>query len=173
MAEAGDKDAWKKGTSIYDFSAKDIDGKDTSLDKYKGQVCLIVNVASKWGFTKQYGDLQAMHDEFAERGLRVLGFPCNQFGSQEPLSEPEIKEFVTGKYKVTFDLYSKINVNGDEALPLYKYLKSKQGGFLGSFIKWNFTKFLVDRQGIPVKRYSPNSVPNSFKKDVEHYLEKQ
>lgn len=173
MAEGGggrgDAD-WKNAKSIYEFQAKDIDGNEVTLDKYKGNVCLVVNVASQWGFTGQYTNLQALHDELAEKGLRILGFPCNQFNKQEPWSEEEIKQFVTGKFKVKFDLFSKIDVNGNDAHPLYKYLKMKQGGWFGSGIKWNFTKFLCTREGIPVARYAPTTNPKSIKKDIEKYL---
>lgn len=174
MAQVEENGAFKNAKSIYEFSAKDIDGNYVSLDKYKGKVCLIVNVASKWGFTKHYTDLQALYDELVEKepGLCVLGFPCNQFGSQEPLSDEEIKQFATGKYKVTFDLFSKINVNGDDAIPLWKYLKHKQGGLFGSSIKWNFSKFLVDKEGQPVNRYSPMTSPNGIRKDIMKLLEK-
>lgn len=111
-----------------------------------------------------------MHEELAEtKGLRILAFPCNQFGSQEPGTNEEIKAFATGKYGVQFDMFSKINVNGNDAIPLWKYLKNKQGGTLGDFIKWNFTKFLVDKNGQPVKRYAPNEEPFSIKKDLEKY----
>ncbi|CAC5414520.1 GPX4 [Mytilus coruscus] len=149
---AAEKDWWKKASSIYEFSAKDIDGNEVSLEKYKGHV------------------LQALHAKYAEsKGLRILGFPCNQFGSQEPGTEAEIKSFVTDKFGVQFDMFSKINVNGNDGHPLFKYLKHKQGGTLGDFIKWNFTKFLVNKEGIPVKRYAPNTEPNSIEKDFEKY----
>ena len=166
---SADKDWWKKAKSIYEFSAKDIDGNDICLEKYKDHVVLILNVASKWGFTdKNYTQLQALHAKYAEsKGLRILAFPCNQFGSQEPWPEAEIKKFATDKYGVQFDMFSKINVNGSEAHPLFKYLKHKQGGTLGDFIKWNFTKFLVNKEGIPVKRFAPNNDPNSIEKDFE------
>jgi len=171
MASGGD-DAWKNASSIYDFTVKDIDGNDVSLEKYRGHVCIIVNVASKWGLTAQnYQELQALHDELAEsRGLRILGFPCNQFGSQEPGTEAEIKEFAQGRYGVQFDLFSKIKVNGNDADPLWKYLKSKQGGTFGDFIKWNFSKFLIDKNGQPVQRYSPKTSPFSMRSDIEKYL---
>ncbi len=158
-------------TSIYDFVANDIDGNQVSLEKYKGHVALIVNVASKWGFTdKNYKQLQAMHDELAEmKGLRILAFPCNQFGSQEPGSNEEIKTFATTKYGVKFDMFAKINVNGSKAHPLWNYLKSKQGGTLINAIKWNFTKFLIDKEGQPVARYAPNVEPNAIKKDMDKY----
>jgi len=169
---ASGNDSWKTASSIYDFAVKDIDGNDVSLEKYKGHVCIIVNVASKWGVTTQnYQQLQALHDEFAESGgLRILAFPCNQFGSQEPGTNAEIKEFVLTKYGVKFDLFSKIEVNGNSASPLWKYLKMKQGGTLGDFIKWNFTKFVIDKNGQPVQRYSTKTSPSAMKPDIEKYL---
>jgi len=172
MAEAKTKDWWKNATSIYEFTVKDIDGNDVTLEKYKGHVCLIVNVATKWGFTdKNYKQLQALHDELAEtKGLRILAFPCNQFGSQEPGTNEEIKAFATGTYGVKFDIFAKINVNGDSADPLWKYLKHKQGGTLGDFIKWNFSKFLINKDGQPVKRYAPNVEPNTISKDFDQYF---
>lgn len=168
---AKSKEEWKSAESIYDFSVKDIDGNEVSLEKYRNQVVLIVNVASKWGFTdKNYTQLQKLHEKYAEeKGLRILGFPCNQFGSQEPGSEEEIKKFATERYGVKFDMFSKIEVNGNNAHPLYKYLKAKQGGTLGDFIKWNFTKFLVNKEGKPVKRYAPNTEPFSIEKDFSQY----
>jgi len=167
---AGDE-AWKSAKSIYDFCVTDIEGNEVSLDKYKGKVCLIVNVASKWGFTaKNYTQLQALHVKLAEKGLAILAFPCNQFGSQEPGSNEQIKEFAQENYGAQFDLYSKIDVNGNKADPLYKFLKAKQKGTLGDFIKWNFSKFLVNKEGMPVKRYSPNTEPFSIEKDIEPLL---
>jgi len=166
-------EAWKNASSIYDFTVKDIDGNDVSLDKYKGHVCVITNLASKWGLTAQnYKELQALHDELAEsRGLRILGFPCNQFGSQEPGTNAEVKEFAQGKYGAQFDLFSKIKVNGNDADPLWKYLKMKQGGTFGDFIKWNFSKFLIDKNGQVVKRYGPKEAPLSMKPDILKYLD--
>lgn len=171
MATATDKDWWKKAASIYEFKADDIDGNEVSLEKYKGHVCVIVNVASKWGMTdKNYTELQALHEEYAEsRGLRILAFPCNQFGSQEPGTNEDIKKFAEG-YHVQFDMFAKIDVNKDSAHPLWKYLKSKQGGTLGNFIKWNFSKFLIDKDGQPVKRYSPQTAPFDMKADLEKYF---
>jgi len=170
-AEPQDPDWWKKAKSIYDFYATDIDGKQVHLDKYRGHVCIIVNVASNWGFTaKNYQQLQAMYDELSTaKGLRILAFPCNQFGSQEPGTDREVKMFAMEKYRVTFDMFSKIEVNGDKAHPLWKYLKYKQGGTLGDFVKWNFSKFIVDKQGQPVERYAPNVEPLDMKKDLEKY----
>ncbi|OQR74392.1 glutathione peroxidase-like [Tropilaelaps mercedesae] len=158
--------------TIYDFTVKNIDGNDVSLKKYEGRVCLIVNVASKCGFTQQYVGLQKLHEKYFSRGFSVLGFPCNQFGSQEPASEEEIKKFTALKYNVTFDLFKKVDVNGDLASPLWSFLKSEQHGFLGDNIKWNFTKFLVDRQGKPVKRYGSTTEPDSLVSDIEEYLQK-
>jgi len=170
--ESQDKDWWKNVKSMYEFVAKDIDGNQVRLDKYKGHVCIIVNVATNWRFTAtNYRQLQAMYDELSTtRGLRILAFPCNQFGSQEPGTDKEIKMFAMGEYRVTFDMYSKIEVNGDKAHPLWKYLKYKQPGTLGDFIKWNFSKFIVDKQGQPVARYAPNVEPFDMKKDLEKYF---
>jgi len=151
----------KKANSIYEFSAVDIDGNEVSLEKYKGHVCIIVNVASKWGKTDvNYKQLVDMYQRYSEAaGLRILGFPCNQFGGQEPGTEAEIKEFAMGKYNVTFDMFSKINVNGGDTHPLWAYLKDKQGGFLMNAIKWNFTKFVVDKEGQPTARFGPTDDP--------------
>lgn len=172
MADAKPKDWWKKASSIYEFTVKDIDGQEVSLEKYRGHVCIIVNVASKWGMTdKNYKQLQALYDEFADsKGLRILGFPCNQFGSQEPGTNEEIKKFATEKYGVKFDMFSKIDVNGSNADPLWQYLKKMQSGTLGDFIKWNFTKFIINKEGIPVARFAPNAEPFSMKKDLEKYF---
>src|SRR5580765_134307 len=138
--------------SIYDFKVKTIDGRETSLDSYRGKVLLIVNVASQCGFTPQYAGLEALYEKFQDRGLVVLGFPCNQFGKQEPGQETEIKQFCESKYGVKFPLFAKIDVNGAKAHPLYAYLKKEEPGFLGSqAIKWNFTKFLIDSKGKTVK----------------------
>lgn len=165
------KDGWKDAKNIYDFTVTDIDGNSVSLEKYKGKVCLIVNVASNWGFTaKNYTQLQALHAKLAEKGLAILAFPCNQFGSQEPGSNEQIKKFAQENYGAQFDLFSKIDVNGNKADPLFKYLKAKQKGTLGDFIKWNFSKFLVNREGIPVNRYSPNTEPFAIEKDIEGLL---
>jgi len=166
----GTSDAWKSAKSIYEFNATDIDGNEVSLEKYRGHVAIIVNVASKWGLTNSnYQQLQALHDEFADsKGLRILGFPSNQFGSQEPGTNEEIKQFVS-KFNVTFDMYSKIDVNGDNAHPLWKYLKDKQHGTFGNFIKWNFSKFLIDKNGQPVKRYGPKDAPDNIRKVLDQF----
>ncbi|HXX85136.1 MAG TPA: glutathione peroxidase [Casimicrobiaceae bacterium] len=157
--------------SIYDFAVKDIHGKEQKLDRYKGKVMLIVNVASKCGFTPQYKGLEALYDKMHDRGLEVLGFPCNQFGAQEPGTEEQIESFCELNYGVTFPLYAKIDVNGDKAAPLYKYLKKQKPGLLGSeAIKWNFTKFLIDRKGKVVERYAPNVEPKAIVPDIEKLL---
>jgi len=157
--------------SVYDFSVKDIHGKEQKLDQYKNKVMLIVNVASECGFTPQYKGLEALYEKMHSRGLEVLGFPCNQFGAQEPGTEKEIESFCELNYGVTFPLFSKIDVNGDDAAPLYKYLKKEKPGLLGTeAIKWNFTKFLVDRKGKVVERYGSNVEPQAIVADVEELL---
>ena len=157
--------------SIYDFSAKDIRGKERKLDEYKDKVLLIVNVASKCGFTPQYKGLEALYEKLHGRGLEILGFPSNQFGAQEPGNEAEIAQFCNLNYGVTFPLFAKIDVNGSAAAPLYQYLKKEKRGLLGSeAIKWNFTKFLVDRKGNVVERYAPNVEPEAIAGDVEKLL---
>ncbi len=158
-------------TTAYDFSAKTIDGKDASLDAYKGKVTLVVNVASKCGFTPQYKGLEAIHKQYADKGFAVLGFPCDQFGHQEPGDEAEIKNFCSLTYDVSFPMFAKIKVNGDEAHPLYKHLKSEATGLLGTEgIKWNFTKFLIGKDGKVVKRYGSIDKPEDIAKDVEKLL---
>jgi glutathione peroxidase len=153
--------------SIYDFNVITIDGARQTLDAYRGQVLLIVNVASKCGFTPQYAGLEDLYRRYREQGFTVLGFPCDQFGHQEPGDEAEIRNFCSLTYEVTFPLFAKINVNGDQAHPLYTYLKSEKKGLLGSEgIKWNFTKFLVDREGRVVKRYAPTDTPVSIEKEI-------
>lgn len=156
--------------NIYDFKVKDINGSEISLAQYKGKVLLIVNVASKCGFTPQYKGLEALFEEFKGE-VQVMGFPCNQFGKQEPGDAEEIKNFCSITYDVKFPLFEKIDVNGSDAHPLYRYLKSAKPGLLGSeAIKWNFTKFLVNRQGEVVKRYAPTDTPETIKKDLAQYL---
>ncbi|BFY99602.1 hypothetical protein BsWGS_02642 [Bradybaena similaris] len=170
MAQCDDN-KWKDAKTIYEFNALDIDGNDVSLEKYRGKVCIIVNVACKCGLTnKNYAQLQEFHTQYADKGLAILAFPSNQFAGQEPGSNEEIKKFVNDTFGAKFDMFSKIEVNGKNAHPLYKYLKKEQKGTLGDFIKWNFTKFVINREGKPVHRYSPNTDPNSFKKDVEKLL---
>ena len=157
--------------SIYDFSVKDIHGKNVKLAKYKGKALLIVNTASKCGFTPQYKGLEALYQKMHGKGLEVLGFPCNQFGAQEPGSAEEIESFCEINYGVTFPLFAKIDVNGKSAAPFYQHLKEAKPGVLGSeAIKWNFTKFLVDRQGNVVMRYAPNAEPESLAGDIEKLL---
>jgi len=157
--------------SVYDFTVKDIQGKSVKLESYRGKVMLIVNTASECGFTPQYKGLEAMYEKLHDKGLEVLGFPCNQFGGQEPGGEKDIAQFCELNYGVTFPMFAKVDVNGDNAAPLYKYLKAEKPGLLGSeAIKWNFTKFLVDREGNVVKRYAPNDTPESIAKDVEKAL---
>jgi glutathione peroxidase len=157
--------------AIYDFSVNDIHGKSVSLDRYKGKLVLIVNTASKCGFTPQYKGLEELHERYAARGLAVLGFPCNQFGAQEPGTEKEIASFCELNYGVKFPMFAKVDVNGDGAAPLYKYLKKAKPGLLGSeAIKWNFTKFLVDRDGNVVERYAPNTEPRDIAADIEKLL---
>jgi len=155
---------------IYDFTATSLAGAEVPLQRFAGQVLLIVNTASACGFTPQYRGLEALHRELAPRGFAVLGFPCNQFGAQEPGTAEEIGAFCAGKYDVTFPLFAKIDVNGAAAHPLYKFLKSEKTGLLGSAIKWNFTKFLVDRTGHVVSRHAPTTTPEALKKEIEALL---
>ncbi len=158
-------------TSVYDFSARDIDGNERSLAEFRGKTMLIVNVASKCGFTPQYTGLEALWRTDKDKGLVVLGFPCDQFGHQEPGDEAEIRNFCATSYDVSFPMFSKIEVNGDGAHPLYKWLKSEGKGILGSeSIKWNFTKFLVDSAGQVVKRYAPTDTPEKISKDLSAQL---
>ena len=158
--------------TVYDFKAKTIDGRDIALSDYNGKVLLIVNVASRCGFTAQYQGLQDLYDRFQKDGLEVLGFPCNQFASQEPGTESDIRSFCDLQYGVRFPLFSKVDVNGPTTHPLYEYLKTAKPGLLGSKrIKWNFTKFLVDRQGRPIKRYSPQTAPAAIEKDIQEALQ--
>jgi len=157
--------------TVYDFKAKDIAGKEVPLSQYQGKVLLIVNVASQCGFTPQYAGLESLYEKYKDKGFAVLGFPCNQFGSQEPGTETEIKSFCETSFGVKFPLFSKIDVNGANADPLYEYLKSSVPGVLGTeAIKWNFTKFLVDQKGQPVKRFSSADKPESIEGDVKELL---
>lgn len=158
-------------SSVYDFTARDIDGNERSLSDYRGKVLLIVNTASQCGFTYQYKGLETLQRKYADRGLQVLGFPCNQFGQQEPGDAAEIKNFCSLNYDVTFPLFAKIDVNGPSAHPLYEYLtKEKGGGLLGRKIKWNFTKFLVGRDGKVIARFPPTAKPEALERDIEHAL---
>ena len=157
--------------SIYSYKANKINGDEVDLSDYKGKALLIVNTASKCGFTPQFEGLELLYKELESEGLVVLGFPCNQFASQDPASDGEIEEFCQLNYGVSFPMFSKIDVNGKDAHPLYKYLKQEAKGILGSSaIKWNFTKFLVNRDGKVVKRYGSNEKPESIKKDIQALL---
>jgi glutathione peroxidase len=159
------------GAPIYDFSVKTIAGKKQSMSKYKGKVMLIVNTASECGFTPQYKGLEELHQTYAKRGLAVLGFPCNQFGAQEPGDESAIASFCERNFGVTFPLFSKIDVNGEHADPLFAYLKKAKPGLLGSeAIKWNFTKFLIDDDGNVVERYAPKTEPKELTGAIEKLL---
>jgi glutathione peroxidase len=159
-------------TSIQDFSARDIDGNERSLGDWQGQVLLVVNVASKCGFTPQYEGLETLQRRYAERGFSVLGFPCDQFGHQEPGDEAEIRRFCTLNYAVDFPLFAKIEVNGEGTHPLYRWLKRERKGVLGSAaIKWNFTKFLIGRDGQVVRRYAPTDTPEKIAPDIEALLD--
>ena len=158
-------------TSVHDFTAKSLSGEDVSLADFRGKVLLIVNTASKCGFTPQYAGLEKLHEELSPRGFAVLGFPCNQFGQQEPGDAQEIQKFCSLSYNVTFPMFAKIDVNGTNAHPLYEFLKSEKSGLLGiEAIKWNFSKFLVDQQGRVVERYAPTTTPASLKGDIEALL---
>ena len=157
--------------SIYDFEVKTISGEVISMNAFKNKVLLIVNVASKCGFTEQYAGLENLYQTYKDKGLVILDFPCNQFMNQEPLNEEEIKSFCSLTYGVTFPMFSKIDVNGENTHPLYKYLKEAKKGLLGSeAIKWNFTKFLVDRNGTVINRYAPATKPESLEVDIMLYL---
>jgi glutathione peroxidase len=157
-------------TGIYDFTAKSLAGEDVPLRRFEGQVLLIVNTASACGFTPQYRGLEALHRELAPRGFSVLGFPCNQFGRQEPGDAKEIEQFCASNYAISFPMFAKIDVNGGNAHPLYQYLRSEKAGLLGSSIKWNFTKFLIDRSGKVAARYAPTATPEGLKKEIEALL---
>ncbi len=157
--------------TIYDFDARQIDGKDVSLSDFRGKVLLIVNTASQCGFTPQFGGLEELHKSYAGQGLAVLGFPCNQFGSQDPGADGEIAAFCQLNYGVSFPMMGKIDVNGPAAHPLYKWLSSEAPGLLGSkAIKWNFTKFLVGKDGQVIRRYAPTDKPAGLAKDIEAAL---
>jgi glutathione peroxidase len=155
---------------IYDLTATSLAGEHIALKRFEGQVLLIVNTASACGFTPQYGGLEALHKEFSPRGFSVLGFPCNQFGNQEPGDAAQIEQFCANTYAVSFPMFAKIDVNGFRAHPLYQYLKNEKSGVLGASIKWNFTKFLVDRSGKVVARHAPTTAPAGLKKEIEALL---
>ena len=156
--------------SIYDFTAKSLAGEDVPIRQFEGQVLLIVNTASACGFTPQYRGLEALHQQFSPRGFAVLGFPCNQFGAQEPGDASQIAKFCESNYAITFPMFTKIDVNGGNEHPLSKNLKHEKSGLLGASIKWNFTKFLVDRSGKVVGRYAPTDRPEGLKKQIEALL---
>ena len=158
-------------TSVYDFSATAIDGAETALEQYRGQALLIVNTASKCGFTGQYAGLEALHRQFADRPFQVLGFPCNQFGAQEPGKAAEIASFCSMTFGVDFPMFDKVEVNGPDRHPLYAWLTSQKKGLLGTRdIKWNFTKFLTDREGRVVARYAPQVEPEAIAADIEKLI---
>lgn len=158
-------------TTVHDFKASALDGTERSLADWHGQVLLIVNVASRCGLTPQYTGLEALQRKYAARGFEVLGFPCNQFGAQEPGSAEEIRDFCSTRYDVTFPMFAKVDVNGGDAHPLWRHLKEQKPGLLGiEAIKWNFTKFLVDREGRVIKRYAPTDEPSTIERDIEAAL---
>ena len=159
-------------TTAYDFTAQDLDGTDQPLDAFRGKALLVVNVASKCGFTPQYAGLEALYRRHKDEGLEVLGFPCDQFGHQEPGNADEIKDFCSLTYDVTFPMFAKIDVNGAKAHPLWKWMKEQKSGILGlEGIKWNFTKFLIDRTGQVVKRYAPTYTPEKIEAQLNEVLE--
>ncbi|KAF7817310.1 phospholipid hydroperoxide glutathione peroxidase 1, chloroplastic [Senna tora] len=157
--------------SVHDFAVKDIDRKDVSLSKFKGKVLLIVNVASRCGLTSSnYSELQHIYEKYKTQGFEILAFPCNQFGGQEPGSNPEIKKFACTRFKAEFPIFDKVDVNGPNTAPLYQFLKSSAGGLLGDLVKWNFEKFLVDKNGKVVNRYAPTTSPFQIEKDIQRLL---
>lgn len=170
MMATSNPENFKDASSIYDFSAKTINGEEVSLAQYKGHVAIIVNVASQCGYTENhYQELGELYDKYSEeKGLKILAFPCNQFARQEPGDAAEICTFISKK-NVKFDMFEKIDVNGSNTHPLWKYLKHKQGGTLGDFIKWNFTKFVIDKNGQPVARFGPSTSPNQMLSTLEKY----
>ena len=157
-------------TGIYDFKALSLDGEEIPLSRFQGQVLLIVNTASACGFTPQYRGLEVLYRSLGPRGFSVLGFPCNQFGGQEPGESAQIEQFCSDNYGVSFPMFGKIEVNGANVHPLFRYLKRQKSGVLGSTIKWNFTKFLVDRSGKVVGRHAPTTKPEALTKDIEALL---
>ena len=156
--------------SFYEYSAKNIDGKEINMSDYKWNVILVVNTASKCGFTPQLKDLEELYKEYKDSGVEILGFPCNQFLNQEPGENKEVKNFCQINYGVTFNMFEKIDVNGSNTHPIYKYLKEQEKGLLTKDIKWNFTKFLIDKEGNVIKRYSPTTSPLKIKTDIEKLL---
>lgn len=152
--------------AIYDYTVKDAQGKDVSMKDYEGKVLLIVNTATGCGFTPQYEGLQDLYEKYQDRGLEILDFPCNQFANQAPGTEEEIVDFCQSRYGVTFKMFKKIAVNGEYEEPLFTYLKEQKGGLMGSKIKWNFTKFLVDREGNVIERFAPTTAPEQLESEV-------
>jgi glutathione peroxidase len=157
-------------SNFYQFAATSLQGKVINTETYKGKVVLVLNTASKCGFTPQYEGLEKLFKEYKDKGLVILGFPCNQFGNQEPGSEKEISEGCLVNYGVSFPMFSKVEVNGENTHPIFKYLKNELSGFPGNKIKWNFTKFLIDKNGKPYKRFSPITKPEKLRKDIEALL---
>ena len=155
---------------FYDLKARKINGKEVKLDEYKGKVLLVVNTASKCGLTPQLTELEEIYKEYKDRGFEILGFPCNQFAKQDPGSNKEISEFCLLNYGVSFNMFEKIDVNGEDAHPIYKFLKGEAKGLMNNDIKWNFTKFLIDKEGNVVDRYAPITKPAKIKKDIEKLL---
>jgi len=159
-------------SNFYQFTAKSLKGEDLSMEAYKGKTVVVVNTASKCGFTPQLEGLETLYKKYKDKGLVILGFPCNQFAGQEPGDENSIAEGCVINYGVTFQMFSKINVNGTNAHPLYKFLKNAKGGVLGSAIKWNFTKFLIDAEGNVIERFAPTTTPKKMEKSIVELLEK-
>ena len=157
-------------TDFFSLNATTLQGKEVSMDTYKDKVIIVVNTASKCGFTPQYEGLEELHRTYKDKGLVILGFPCNQFGNQEPGSEKDIAEGCLINYGVSFPMFSKVDVNGENAHPIYKYLKKELTGTLGKDVKWNFTKFMIDKDGNPYKRFSPTTKPDKLRKDIEKLL---
>lgn len=156
--------------SIYDFSVTDLNGNERSLKDFEGKLLLVVNTATHCGFTPQYTGLQELYEQYRDRGFEILDFPCDQFGNQAPGTGEEIHDFCVSRFAITFPQFEKIEVNGENAHPLYTYLKDEQPGMLGKDIKWNFSKFLVDQKGQPIKRYAPQTTPEDIAKDIEKHL---
>lgn len=156
--------------NLYDINVETLDGNNIQLKKYEGKVLLIVNTATGCGFTPQYDGLQDLYDKYSSQGFEILDFPCNQFANQAPGSSKEIHDFCTGRFSITFPQFAKIDVNGENESPLYTYLKTEKSGIFGSKIKWNFTKFLIDRQGNIIKRYAPIDAPEKLEKDIVNLL---
>ena len=160
-------------TTIYDFEAKKLNGQTISMKEYEGKTIVVVNTASKCGFTPQYEGLEKLYQQYKNQGLVILGFPCNQFGKQEAGTSDEIEEFCQINYGVSFPLFEKIEVNGDNTHPIFKFLKSSvSNGLFGRAIKWNFTKFIINNQGVPVKRFAPNTKPEKMEKTIQQLLKK-